>query len=89
MADVEVKQTELTKVKEDIGALKTFYKELNAQRSEIGRQNIGRVDWAPEISVDVEGDHYTKDIDTFEVDEARFKPHFKDNVVNLGAFSHI
>jgi hypothetical protein len=44
------------------------------------------VDWAPKISVDVEGDRYTMDIGTFELDEARFKPNFKGNVIDLGAF---
>jgi hypothetical protein len=57
-------------------------KELNAQWSDIGRRksrNIGHVDWAP-------GDRYTMDVGMFELDEARFKPNFKGNVVNLGAF---
>jgi hypothetical protein len=85
-AAVEVKQTKLTQVKTDIGVLEAFYKELNAQWSDIGRRNIGHVDWAPKISVDVEGDRYTMDVGTFELDEARFKPNFKGNVVDLGAF---
>ncbi|KAI0287829.1 hypothetical protein BC826DRAFT_1188789 [Russula brevipes] len=84
-AAVAVKQTRLTQVKEDIGALEAFYKELSAQWSDIGRRNIGHVDWAHKISVDVEGDRYTMDVGTFELDEARFKPNFKGNVVDLGA----
>jgi hypothetical protein len=63
-----------------------FYKELNAKWSDIGRRNIGHVDWAPKISVDVEGDRYTIDVGTFELDEESFKPNFKRNVVDLGVF---
>jgi len=85
-ATVEAKRIELAKVKGDIGVLEKFYNELNSQWSDIARRNIGHVDWAPEISVDVEGRHYTKDIGTFEVDAVRFKPQFKGNVVDLGAF---
>jgi hypothetical protein len=76
----------LAKVKKDIGVLETFYNDTNKQWGDIARRNIGHVDWAPEIYVDVEGRHYTKDIGTFQVDAARFKDQFKGNVVNLSAF---
>lgn len=56
-----------------------------AQWSDIVRRGIGHVDWAPKISVNVEGNHYTRDIGTFELDETKFKPNFKGNVINLGA----
>lgn len=85
-AGVEANQTKLTQVKKDIGLLEAFYKELDAQWSDIERRNIGRVDWAPKISVDVEGDRYTMDVGTFELDEARFKPNFKGNIIDLGVF---
>jgi hypothetical protein len=90
---VEAKREKLAKVKKDIGVLEAFYKDTNSQWGDIARRNIGHVDWAPEISVDVQGRNYTKDIGTFEVDAARFKAQFKGNVVDLGAFclifSHI
>ncbi|KAF8259413.1 hypothetical protein EI94DRAFT_1751656 [Lactarius quietus] len=79
------KREKLAKVKKDIGALEAFYEDTNSQQGDIARQNIGRVDWAPEISVDVQGRKYTKDIGTFEVDAARIKTHFKGNVVDLGS----
>ena len=85
-AAVKAKRKKLDKVMEDIGVLEDFYKKINSQWSDITRRNIGHVDWAPAISVDVEGRHYTKDIGTFEVEESRFKAHFKGNVVDLGAF---
>ena len=81
-AAVEAKQTGWTKAKKDIDVLVEFRKELNAKWSDIGRRNIGYVDWAPRISVD----RYTMDVGTFELDEAKFKPNFKGNVVDLGAF---
>ena len=85
-AGVKAKQTKLTEVKKDIGVLEAFYNELNAQWSDIGCRNIGHVDWAPKISVDIEGDRYTTDVGTFELDEAGFKSNFKGNVIDLGAF---
>ncbi|KAH9976275.1 hypothetical protein BGW80DRAFT_1292367 [Lactifluus volemus] len=68
-----------------IGVIETFYKDTIAQWGDIARRNIGHVAWAPKISVDVEGHRYTWDIGTFEVDAAKFKSHFKGNVVDLGA----
>jgi hypothetical protein len=88
-AAVEAKREKLAEVKKDIGVLEAFYKDTNSQWGNIARQNIGHVDWAPEISVDVQGRKYTKDIGTFEVNAARFKAQFKGNVVELGAFCFI
>ncbi|KAI0254466.1 hypothetical protein BJV78DRAFT_1152216 [Lactifluus subvellereus] len=83
-AAVEAKREKLAKVKKDIGVLEAFYKDAN-QWGDIARRNIGHVDWAPEISVDVQGRKYTKDIGTFEVVAAKFKAQFKGNVVDLGS----
>ncbi|KAG8742377.1 hypothetical protein FRC10_001599 [Ceratobasidium sp. 414] len=83
-AAVEAKREKLAEVRKDIGVLEAFYKDTNSQWSDIARRNIGHVDWAPKISVDVQGRKYTKDIGTFEVDAARFKAQFKGNVVHLG-----
>ena len=85
-AAVEAKRSKLAKVKEDIGVLETFYNETNSQWGDLARRNIGHVDWAPAISVDIEGRHYTKDIGTFEVEAVRFSDQFKGNVVDLGPF---
>ena len=38
------------------------------------------------ISVDVNNGRYTFDIGTFELNEARFRPNFAGNIVDLGAF---
>jgi hypothetical protein len=81
---VEARRGKLTKVKEDIGVLETFYKEISSQWGDIARRNIGHVHWAPAISVDVAGLHYTLDIGTFELEAARFRAKFRGNVVDLG-----
>jgi hypothetical protein len=83
---VEAKREKLAKVKKDIGVLETFYNDAKNPWSDIARRNIGRVHWAPKISVDIQGRSYTRDIGTFEVDAVRFKAQFKGNVVDLGVF---
>ena len=79
----------MAEVKQHIGLLEACYKEVNAQWSDVERRNIGHVDWAPKISVDVEGSRYTLYVGTFELDEAKFKPNFEGNVIDLGAFCFI
>ena len=85
-ATVVAKREKLAKVKKDIGVLETFYNDTNNQWGDLARRDIGHVDWAPKISVDVQGHSYTKDIGTFEVDAVTFKAQFKGNFVDLGAF---
>ncbi|ETW75104.1 hypothetical protein HETIRDRAFT_481777 [Heterobasidion irregulare TC 32-1] len=80
----KAKRDELVKLKKNIDVLEAFYKDINSQWGDLARRNIGHVDWAPKISVDVQGRNYTKDIGTFEVDAAKFKAQFKGNVVDLG-----
>ena len=82
---VEAKRTELAQVKKDGGGLEAFYYEAKSQWGDIAHRTIGRVDWAPEITVDV----YTRDIGTFLADPTRFKAHFKGNVVDLGALDFL
>jgi len=78
-------RAQLAKSENDIAALEAFKEDINAQWGNIARRNIGHVDWVPEISVEVGGSGYTKDIGTFEVDAERFRPQFRGNVVDLGA----
>lgn len=84
-AEVE-KRSKLTTKKNEIRELEAFHKEVHTHWSDISNRNIGHVHWAPEISVDVQGRRYTKDIGTFEVDKKRFRDNFRGNVVDLGAF---
>ena len=83
---MEAKRTKLAKVKKNIGVLEAFYKEANDQWGDIARRNIGCVDWALEITIDVQGCRYTRDIGTFLADPTRFKAQFKGKIVDLGAF---
>ncbi|KZT09279.1 uncharacterized protein LAESUDRAFT_748449 [Laetiporus sulphureus 93-53] len=71
-AAAEAKREKLAKVNKDIGVPEAFYKDTNKQWGDIARRNIGHVDWAPEIFVDVQ-------------DAAKFKAQFKGNVVDLGS----
>ncbi|KAH9169579.1 hypothetical protein EDB89DRAFT_1908477 [Lactarius sanguifluus] len=61
-AEVEANRNKLARVKKDIKELEAFRKEIQDQWSDITSRNIGHVHWAPEISVDVQGCKYTKDI---------------------------
>jgi len=71
MADLEALYDEVTKYWPDIG----FHR------------NIGHVQYAPAITVDVEGGTlYTSDWAVFLAAEAKVKGEFKGNVVDLGAF---
>jgi len=84
-AAVEAKREKLVKVKKDIEILETFYTDTKIHWSDITHRNIGHIDWAPKIPVDVQRSNYTLDIGTFEVDAVKFKA-FKGNVVDFGAF---
>ncbi|KAH9081743.1 hypothetical protein EDB83DRAFT_2334483 [Lactarius deliciosus] len=83
-AEVEANRNKLAQLKKDIRELEAFHKEIQGQWSDITSRNIGHVHWAPEISVDVQGYKYTKDIGTFELDRAKFRENFQGNVVDLG-----
>jgi hypothetical protein len=76
----------LDKHRQAVVELETFYKDVKTQWSDIVHRNIGHVHYSPPISVDVEGKRYTEDWGTFVLDEAKFKAHFKGNVVDLGLF---
>ena len=91
---LQTKKDQLFKVNNDNGKLQGFFKEVTIQWNDIARRfrrrNIGFVDWAPSISIDVDDRHYTRDIGTVELASQKFQKHFQGNVVQLGAFlSHL
>lgn len=88
-AGVPAKQAKLAEIKQNIGVLEAFYNDVNARWSDIEHRNIGRLDWTPKISIDIEGKCYTLDLGTFELDEAKFRNNFKGNVIDLGAFCFV
>jgi hypothetical protein len=79
------KQIALDAKNEDNATLQTLFAEVQAQWQDINGRRFGDVDWAPEISVRVDDRHYTRDIATFTVDEAKLE-NFERNIVDLGAF---
>ncbi|KAF9218701.1 hypothetical protein BS17DRAFT_719790, partial [Gyrodon lividus] len=81
---LEIKKGQLNKVNRNNVKLQAFFKEVNIQWHDIARRNIGFVDWAPSISIDVDDRHYTQDIGTVELNSQKFKDNFQGNVVNLG-----
>ncbi|KAF8645404.1 hypothetical protein AX16_007838 [Volvariella volvacea WC 439] len=64
--------------------LKSLYKDVNASWGDIARRNIGVLEYSPPIFVDVDDRQYTEDWATIRLDEARFKPNFVGNQVDLG-----
>ena len=76
----------LDEQKQAIADIEKFYDDVKTRWSDIELRNIGHVHYSPPISVDVEGEQYTEDWGTFDLEEAKFKAQFKDNVVDLGAF---
>ncbi|KAM5531085.1 hypothetical protein V8D89_015250 [Ganoderma adspersum] len=75
----------LLEQKEAIPELEAFYDEVKNEWGDIGLRNIGHVRYAKAISVDIEGGTlHTEDWAAFEVGEAKFKPEFEGNFVDLG-----
>ncbi|KAF7301089.1 putative transmembrane protein [Mycena indigotica] len=80
------RETRLMKMKRDMNKTEEFYESIATGWSDLMRRSIGRVDWAPRISVEVvEDSAYTLDLATFELYDHRFRANFKGNVVDLGA----
>ncbi|GBE84205.1 hypothetical protein SCP_0601830 [Sparassis crispa] len=77
------KQIALDAKNEDNATLQMLFAEVQAQWQDINGRRFGDVDWAPEISVRVDDRHYTRDIATFTVDEAKLE-NFERNIVDLG-----
>lgn len=77
-------KTELEERNEDNGLLQTLFDQVNADWQNGDERRFGIVDWAPKISVQVDGRNYTRDIATFVIEETKLK-NFEKNVVDLGA----
>ncbi|TFK66837.1 hypothetical protein BDN72DRAFT_843693 [Pluteus cervinus] len=75
---------ELGEHKSAIVELEQLYNEINANWGDTARRNIGFLEYSPPISVDVGSGRYTRDWATIRLDEARVKPNFKGNVIDLG-----
>lgn len=85
-------QRKLEEEEEAITDLEGLHSEVTTYWSDIELQrNIGYVQYAPPISVDVgeDGIKYTSDWGVFLATEARVKPEFQGNVVDIGAFRFV
>jgi hypothetical protein len=85
---IRVKRRKLEDANEAIADLEALYNEVTKSWSDIKfHRNIGHVQYAAAITVDVEGGTlYTSDWAAFLAAEAKVKDKFKGNVVDLGAF---
>lgn len=77
-------QHELSQIPKAIEKLKNFYVEIAEQWKKPQNRVIGHVVWAPPISVSSTPHNYTKDVCVVKLDEKKFLPNFKRNVLDLG-----
>jgi len=61
-----------------------FFAEMKRDWSDVDNRVIGHVVWAPPITGLVEPYGYTLDVCVMKLDESKFNPNFKGNVVDLG-----
>ncbi|KAH8922374.1 hypothetical protein BT69DRAFT_244949 [Atractiella rhizophila] len=78
------KQEQADKLSEDTGIVEAWLRDVTTNFSAMDDRNIGHVHWAPKISID-EHNHYTRDIGTFRLNDAKFKDAFQGNLVDLGS----
>ena len=85
---IRANQRNLEDENEAIADLEAFYGEVTKNWSDINfHRNIGHVQYAAAITVDVEGGAlYTSDWAAFLAAEAKVRDEFEGNVVDLGAF---
>ena len=86
IASLDEARGELEGHRAAIVALEKLYKDINASWGDIARRNIGLLEYSPPISVNHKDKGYTEDWATIRLDEAKFKPNFVGNAINLGAF---
>ena len=66
--------------------LENLYNEIKASWGDIRLRNIGVLEYSPPISIDVNDRGYTEDWATIRLDEAKCRPNFVGNAIDLGAF---
>lgn len=81
-AERQLKDTEIT-----IEALKKFLVKMKKEWERPQDRVIGHVVWAPPISVNNKPYGYTKDVCVIKLNEEKFLPNFKKNVLDLGMCS--
>jgi hypothetical protein len=84
-SDLASTQADMDKKKAVIEELKTFFAKMKKEWTELNDRVIGYVIWAPPISISTPPYGYTKDVCVIRLDEKKFLPNFKGNVIDLGA----
>lgn len=80
------KQDDLSRKHEDNETTRELFHQVDQTWRNLDNRKFGQVDWAPEISVRVPGEHpYTRDIATLAV-EKEILEHFTGNIVDFGTF---
>ncbi|KAJ7157107.1 hypothetical protein C8R46DRAFT_1225719 [Mycena filopes] len=84
--DVKVSERQLQDELKAVTALEALHRELTGHWSDLTLQrDIGHMDYAPHISLDVGGAEYTTDWGAFQAAEAKVRAHFEGNVVDVAS----
>jgi hypothetical protein len=84
--DLATTQADITKKEETVEELKKFFAKMKKDWSDVDNRIIGHVVWAPPITGLNPPHGYSLDACVIKLDETKFKPKFKGNVVDLGAY---
>ena len=78
---------QLNDIRNTVEALKKFFVKMKKDWKKPKDRVIGHVVWAPPISINNEPYGYTKDVCVIKLNEKKFLPNFKKNVLDLGMCS--
>lgn len=84
--DLAATRENITKTEQTVEEHKKFFAEMKKDWSDVDNRVIGHVVWAPPITCLVDPHGYTLDVCVIKLDESKFNPKFKENVVDLGAY---
>ncbi|KAG8679141.1 hypothetical protein FRC08_017185 [Ceratobasidium sp. 394] len=84
VGELEETQRELTKTQTAIVELKKLFVMVKKQWTKPKDRIIGHVVWAPPISIAPAPHSYTKDVCVVKLDEKKFMPNFRGNMLDLG-----
>ncbi|CAE6487782.1 unnamed protein product [Rhizoctonia solani] len=80
------KRAQLSELTNVGNRLRDFYKKVTRNWTDITRRNVGYLDWAPAISIDVDSSSYIRDMGAFFLCADKFLKTFAGNLVDLSTF---
>jgi len=83
-SDLATTEADINKKKVVIEELKKFFIKMKKEWSKLNDRVIGHVVWAPPIGFSTPPHGYTTDVCVIRLDEKKFLPNFKGNVIALG-----